>query len=96
MNFRLFCILSLFIVNITIHSLVENSHIKIPDFRYTKTMCTNGMIDLQYVDSTVDHQVDHRICWVFNNHVNFSQPYLPFEIIVFMDIFVFMVGLFFI
>ena len=96
MNFRLFCILSLFIVNITIHTLVEKSHIQVPDFRYTKTTCTNGMIDLRYVDSTVDHHVDHRICWVFNNHVNFSQPYLPFEIIIFMDIFVFMVGLFFI
>jgi len=96
MNFRLLYILSLFILNITIHSLVENSHIQVPDFRYTKTMCTNGMIDLRYIDSTVDHQVDHRICWVFNNHVNFSQPYLPYEIIVLMDIFVFVVGLFFV
>jgi len=96
MNFRLLCILSLFILNITIHSLVENSHIQVPDFRYTKTMCTNGIIDLRYIDSTVDHQVDHRICWVFNNHVNFSQPYLPYEIIVLIDIFVFVVGLFFV
>lgn len=96
MNFKLFCIFGLFILNITIHSFVENSHIQIPDFRYTKTMCTNGVNDLRYTDIIVVPNIDHRICWVSHNDVRFSQPYLPYEIIVFLDIFIFMVGLFFI
>jgi hypothetical protein len=83
-------------LNITIHGLVENSHIQVPDFRYTKTTCTNGVIDLRYVDATVSPYMESRICWVFNNDILFSQPYLPYEIIVFLDIFVFVVGLFFI
>jgi hypothetical protein len=83
-------------VNITIHGFVENPHVQIPDFRYTKTICTNGIVDLRYIDSTVIPHVDHRICWIFNNDVRFSQPYLPYEIIVFLDIFVFVVGLLFI
>lgn len=81
-------------VNITIHGFVENPHVQIPDFRYTKTTCTDGVIDLRYVDFTVDPYIDHRICWVFNNEISFSKPYLPYEIIVFLDIFVFVVGLF--
>lgn len=103
MNFRLFCIFALFMLNITIHGLVENSHIQVPDFRYTKTTCTAGynywsneVNDLRYVDVTVSPYMESRICWVFNNYVRFSQPYLPYEIIVFLDIFVFVVGLFFI
>lgn len=103
MNFRLFCIFALFILNITIHGLVENSHIQIRDFRYTKTMCTpgynywsNSVNDLRYADMTAYPNRQSRICWVSRNNISFSQPYLPYEIIVFMDIFVFMVGLFFI
>jgi hypothetical protein len=96
MSFKLFSIFVLFMVNITIHSFVENSHIKIPDFRYTKTMCTNELNNLQHVDVILVPNMDHMICWIFQNDVRFSKPYLPYEIIVFFDIFVFMVGLFFI
>lgn len=103
MNFRLFCILALFIVNISIHSFVENSHIKIRDFRYIKTICmpgynywSNGMNDLRYLDVSASPYIENRVCWVSRNNIRFSQPYLPYEIIVFMDIFVFMVGLFFV
>jgi hypothetical protein len=94
MNFQLFCIFALFMLNITIHGLVENSRIQIPDFRYTQTICTDGVIDLRYVDFTVDPYINNRVCWVFNNNIHFSQPYLPYEIIVFLDIFIFVVGLF--
>jgi hypothetical protein len=103
MNFRLFCILALFMVNITIHGLVENSHIQIRDFRYTKTTCSpgynywsNSVNDLRYADISASPYIESRVCWVWRNNISFSQPYLPYEIIVFLDIFVFMVGLFFV
>jgi hypothetical protein len=96
MNLRLFCIFALFMVNITIHGLVENPHVQIPDFRYTRTICTNGVIDLRYFYFTVDPHINHSVCWVFNNDVRFSKPYLPYEFVVFLDIFVFVVGIFFI
>jgi len=103
MNFRLFCIFALFMLNITIHSIVENSHIQIQDFRYTKTICmpgynywSNGVNYLRYLDVNASPYIENRVCWVSRNNISFSQPHLPYEIIVFMDIFVFMVGLFFI
>jgi len=103
MNFRLFCIFALFILNITIHGFVENSHIKIRDFRYTKTICTAGynywsneVNDLRYADISASPYIESQGCWVFRNNISFSQPHLPYEIIVFLDIFVFMVGLFFV
>lgn len=102
MKFQLFCIFALFILNITIHSLVENSHVEVPDFRYSKTMCTPGynywsneVNDVHYIDVTVSPYMDSKICWVFRDNIHFRQPYLPYEFMVFLDIFVFMVGLFF-
>jgi len=101
MNFQLFCIFALFMLNITIHSLVENSHVQIRDFRYTKTICipgynywSNGVNYLRYVDFSVSPYIENRVCWVSKNNISFSQPYLPYEIIVFLDIFIFVVGLF--
>lgn len=103
MNFQLFCIFALFMLNITIHSLVENSHIQVPDFRYTKTICipgykywSNGVNDLLYSDPSASPYIESQECWIWRNNTSFSQPYLPYEIIVFLDIFVFMVGLFFV
>jgi len=103
MNFKLFCIFALFILNITIHGLVENSHIQIRDFRYTKTTCTpgykywsNGVNDLVYSDASASPYIESRECWIWRNNISFSQPYLPYKIIVFLDIFVFVVGLFFV
>ena len=87
MNFRIFCIFMLFMINITIHSLIEKSNCEVPDFRYIKTICTNGVYDFGHIEK--------RICWVFHSDVRFSQPYLPYEIMVFLDIFIFIVGLFF-
>ena len=103
MNFRLFCILALFMMNITIHGLVENSHIQIQDFRYTKTICmpgynywSNGVNYLRYLDVNASPYIENRVCWVSRNNISFRQPYLPYEFVVFLDIFVFVVGLFFI
>ena len=103
MNFKLFCIFALFILNITIHGLVENSHIQIRDFRYTKTICmpgynywSNEVNDLRYADISTSPYIENQGCWVSRNNISFSQPYLPYEIIVFLDIFIFVVGLFFI
>ena len=42
MKSKLFWIFSLYICNIIVHSLVENSNIKVPDFRWNKTTCTPG------------------------------------------------------
>jgi hypothetical protein len=86
MNFKLFCIFSLFIYNIILHSLVENSHIKVPDFRWMKTTCITG-------DAFTSPYMKSKNCWVFQNNIQFSQPYLPYEFIVFLDIFVFFIGL---
>ena len=103
MNFRLFCIFALFMLNITIHGFVENSHIQIRDFRYTKTICmpgynywSNGVNYLRYADISASPYIESRECWVSRNNISFRQPYLPYEFIVFLDIFVFMIGLFFI
>ena len=86
MNFKLFCIYSLFIYNIILHSLVENSNIKVPDFRWMKTTCIAGEVNaFPYMKS--------KNCWIFQNNIQFSQPYLPYEFIVFLDIFVFSIGL---
>jgi len=89
-------------LNITIHGLVENSNVQVPDFRWTKTICTPGygywsnyVNNVQYADVTVAPYIESRICWVFKNNISFSQPLLPYETLVFLDIFVFMVGLFF-
>ena len=94
MNFRIFCIFSLFLLNIFIHSFVENSNIKVPDFRYIKTTCmagynswSNGVNASPYLQS--------KNCWIFQNNILFSQPYLPYEFIVFLDIFIFSIGFFF-
>jgi len=86
MNFKLFCIYSLFIYNIILHSLVENSNIKVPDFRWMKTTCIAG-------DVNASLYMKSKNCWVFQNNIQFSQPYLPYEFIVFLDIFVFSIGL---
>lgn len=103
MNFRLSCILTLFIFNIIIHSFVENSHIKIPDFRYKKTTCmpgynswSNGMNDIRYVDVNASPYMQNKNCWVSQNNIKFSQPYLPYEFMVFIDIFIFSIGFLFV
>ncbi len=57
---------------------------------------SNGVNDLRYADVRAYPDIQSRICWVSRNNISFSQPYLPYEIIVFLDIFVFVVGLFFI
>jgi len=82
--------------------LVEKSNPKIPDFRYTKTKCTSGynywlnnVNDLRYTYVTMAFHVESRVCWIFHNDVRFSQPYLPYGIMIFLDIFIFIVGLFF-
>ena len=93
MNFRLFCIFSLFIVNIIIHSFVEKSNIKVPDFRYTKTTCIAGYNSWSNADINASPYLESKNCWVFQNNIQFSQPYLPYEFIVFLDIFVFSIGL---
>jgi hypothetical protein len=102
MNFRLFCISSLFIFNIIIHSFVENSDIKVPDFRYIKTTCmagynswSNEVNDLRYADANASPYMKSKICWVFQNKIQFSQPYLPYEFMVFIDIFIFSIGFLF-
>jgi len=103
MKFEIFCIFSLFLFNITIHGLVENSHIQIPDFRYTKTTCmpgynywSNDINNIRYLDIKASPYGENRICWVSRNDICFRQPYLPYKIILFLDIFVFLVGLLFI
>jgi len=103
MNFRLFCILSLFIFNIIIHSFVENSNIKVPDFRYIKTTCmagynswSNEVNDLRYADANASPYMKSKICWVFQNNINFNQPYLPYEFMVFIDILIFSIGFLFV
>ena len=102
MNFRLFCIFSLFIFNVIIHNLVEKSNVKVPDFRWMKTICTpgygfwsNDLNNARYYDTRVAPYMQNMICWVYHNEIRFSQPFLPYEILVFLDIFVFVVGLFF-
>jgi hypothetical protein len=95
MNFRLFGILSLFIFNIIIHSFVENSNIKVPDFRYIKTTCMAGYNSCPNEDINASPYLQNKDCWVFQNNIQFSQPYLPYEFIVFMDIFVFSIGFLF-
>jgi hypothetical protein len=102
MNFRLFCIFSLFIVNIIIHSFVEKSNNKVPDFRYTKTTCiagynswSNGVNDLQYSDITASPYIKNKNCWVFHNNIQFSQPYLSYEFMIFLDILIFSIGFLF-
>jgi hypothetical protein len=103
MNFRLFCILSLFIFNIIIHTCVEKSNTKIPDFRYTKTTCiggynswSNGINDFQYSDINASPYLKNKNCWVYQNYIQFEQPYLSYEFIVFLDIFIFSIGYLFI
>ncbi len=103
MKFEIFCIFALFLFNITIHGLVENSHIQIPDFRYTKTTCmpsynywSNDINNIRYLDINASPYSENRICWVSRNDVCFRQPYLPYKIILLLDISVFVVGLFFI
>jgi hypothetical protein len=93
MNFKLFCIYSLFIYNIILHSLVENSNIKIPDFRWIKTTCIAGYNSWSYGDVNASTYMKSKKCWVFQNNIQFSQPYLPYEFIVFLDVFVFSIGL---
>jgi hypothetical protein len=95
MNFRIFCIFSLFLLNIFIHGLVENSNIQVPDFRYTKTTCMAGVNDLRYSDINVSPYMQSKYCWIFQNNIQFSQPYLPYKYIVFLDIFIFSIGFFF-
>jgi hypothetical protein len=95
MNFRLLGILSLFIFNIIIHSFVENSNIKVPDFRYIKTTCMDGYNSCPNADINASPYLENKDCWVFQNNIQFSQPYLPYEFIVFMDIFVFSIGFLF-
>jgi len=101
MNFKLFCIISFFLLNIFIHSLVENPNIKVPDFRWIKTTCnptysywSNELNNVRYHDIKVSPYMENRECWVFMNDIQFSKPYLPYEILVCMDIFVFSVELF--
>ena len=86
MNFRLSCILSLFIFNIIIHSFLENSHIQISDFRYTKTTCmpgynywSNNINNIRYLDIKASPYSETRICWVSRDDISFRQPYLPYK-----------------
>lgn len=89
MNFRLFCIF-------IIHTFVENLNAKIPDLRYTKTTCvagynswSNGVNDLLYPDITASPYLKNKNCWVYQNYIQFEQPYLSYEFIVFLAIFIF-------
>ena len=102
MNFKLFCIFSLFIYNIILHSLVENSNIKVPDFRWNKTTCTpgynywsNDLNDLIYPDVKISPYMESRVCWIFRNGVRFNQPFFPYELLIFLDIFIFSIGFLF-
>lgn len=95
MNFRLFCILTLFIFNIIIHSFVENSNIKIPDFRYIKTTCMAGYNSWSN-EVNASPYIQSKNCWVYQNNIQFSQPYLPYEFMVFIDIFIFSIGFLFV
>ena len=100
MSSSLFCILSLFFLNITIHCLVEKSNIKVPDFRWIKTNCnpsyyywSNELNDVKYHDINVYPYMKNRECWVYHNEIQFNKPYLPYEILVCIDIFVFSIEL---
>jgi len=102
MNLKLFCIFSLFIFNMIIHGFVEKSNIQVPDFRYTKTTCTPGynswsneVNDLRFLDVNASPYMQSKKCWIFQNNIRFSQPYLPYEFMVFLDIFIFSIGFFF-
>jgi len=102
MNYRLFCIFSLFFCNIVIHSLVEKTNVQVPDFRWTKTVCSptygywmNNVNNARYYDIHASpYEASYR-CWVFRDEISFVQPILPYEVLVFLDIFFFVVGLLF-
>jgi|688.fasta_scaffold709896_3 hypothetical protein len=68
MNIRLYCIFFLFILNIIIHTFVEKSNTKVPDFRYTKTICTPGyknwLHQSEKKDIMVVHYFESRTCWI--------------------------------
>jgi hypothetical protein len=94
MNYRLFCILSIFILNTIIHSIVEKSNIQIPDFRYKKTTCMSEYNSLSN-QLNASPYMKNKNCWIFQNNIEFSQPYLSYEFLVFLDIFIFSIGFLF-
>jgi hypothetical protein len=102
MNFRLFSIFSLFIFNMIIHGFVEKSNIQVPDFRYMKTTCTPGYYswsnevnDLRFLDINASPYMESKKCWIYQNYIEFSQPYLPYEFMVYLDIFIFSISFLF-
>jgi hypothetical protein len=78
-----------------IHGLVENSNIEVPDFRYKKTTCIAGYNSWSNADINASPYLESKNCWVFQNNIRFSQPYLPYEFMVFLDIFIFSIEFFF-
>lgn len=101
-NFRMFCITLLFFCNIIIHAFVEKTNVKLPDFRWTKTMCipTYGywmteVNNARYYDIFASPYFRDHVCWVYRDQISFVQPILPYEILVFLDIFIFVFGLIF-
>ena len=101
-QYKLYGIFILFFFNIIIHSLVEKSDIKIPDFRWTKTICSptygywmNYVNEEKYYDKYISPYTPYRICWVLQNQISFNQPIIPYEIFVYLDIIIFIIGLLF-
>lgn len=56
---------------------------------------SNGVNNLLYADLNASPYLQNKDCWVFQNNIQFSQPYLPYEFIVSLDIFIFSIGFLF-
>ena len=74
------------------HCYFEHGSMKIPDFRWTKTMCfpsygiwTNPYNDAVFLDIVVSPYYPEVSCWVRSDKIRFLQPY--FDSIVIMEIY---------
>lgn len=97
----MFFIFMLFIFNITIHSLVENSNVKVPDFRWAKTRCIpsysywiNNFNNAKLYDMSVNPYGSDVECWVLHNDISFVQPFLSNDFLLLADILLFMISMY--